>query len=819
MTNAQDANSWFMAIHRYAREAIDSDGLTWRSACGRIMCAIRRAEELLQPFVHVEVFPADSDVFTGPTGDPSHALAPPSSTGDTLTQPEILASHFYQQIFGGNTEAKMQELEHALLELKVQHGNAVDHPEIAAKHHELGVFSREAGYLNEARQHLEESLRMNRSFHEHKDHPDVAVTLHELGVLSRQAGDLNQGKQYLEESLRMKKSWHGDKHPEVAATHHTLGELSRQAGDLKQAKQHLEESLQMMRSLHGDKDHPDVAATMHTLGDLSRQLGSLEEAKQHLEESLRMKRSLHGHTDHPEVAATYHALGTLSRHIGDFNQAKQQLEESLRMNRSWHGDKSNHEVAATFHALGTLSRQTGDFEQAKKHLEESFRMNRSLHGDKNHHDIAAILHELGILLSGQPEHFPAAKQHLEESLQMSRSLHGDRDHPAVAATLQALGILSRQLGDLEEAKQHLEECMHMQRAFHGNRDHPDVAVTLHELGVLSLLSGDTVDRSKAKQHLEESLQMMRSLGWDKNHQYIAKTMHRLNDLRPRLRDLKFQEARMREEAYVPRSGADNPRLLAIIEDQQGLAKEIGSLEESLQMNRSHVNQDWAVVATLQALGVLSRQLGDLEEAKRHLKNCLQMQMALQGDKDHPDVAVTLHELGVLSRHAGDLNQGKQYLEESLRMKKSFMLRDSDSFISFGFAATLHELGVLILMSLVPLRVQGLYKLPLLQNGQAGDLNPVKQRMMEILETIRSFRGRERTPAACVTLYELHSLTEEAGDLEQAKHLLHESLRMKKDCFSIHGYDQLDVDVTRCALDIVYILSEITEQVKVFFANI
>ena len=85
--------------------------------------------------------------------------------------------------------------------------------------------------------------------------------------MSLQAGDLKQAKQHLDESLRMKRSLHGDRdHPDIAAILHALGQVSLQAGDLKQAKQHLDESLRMKRSLHGDRDHPDIAATLHALG-------------------------------------------------------------------------------------------------------------------------------------------------------------------------------------------------------------------------------------------------------------------------------------------------------------------------------------------------------------------------------------------------------------------------------------------------------------------------------------------------------------------------------------------------------------------------
>ena len=89
--------------------------------------------------------------------------------------------------------------------------------------------------------------------------------------MSQQAGDLKQAKQHLDDSLRMNRSLHGNRnHPGVAVTLHALGQVSQQAGDLKQAKLHLDESLRMKRSLHGDRDHPGVAVTLHALGEVSQ---------------------------------------------------------------------------------------------------------------------------------------------------------------------------------------------------------------------------------------------------------------------------------------------------------------------------------------------------------------------------------------------------------------------------------------------------------------------------------------------------------------------------------------------------------------------
>ena len=469
----------------------------WRLACGQIISATRRAEELLQPFLLVEVLPEGSDAFTHRTNH-SHSQAPPrgsatavtgSTAEETRTQGDPEAFNFPEVIPGGETEAKMQALEHHLLELQ--------------------------------------------NTHDHNDHSDIAATLHALGDWSRHAGDLTQAKQYFDESLRMYRSLHGDRdHPDalgIAATLNALGNLSRHAGDLKQAKKYFNESLRMNRSLHGDRDHPDIAATLHALGDLSRRAGDLKQAKKYLEETLRMYRSLHGDRDHHDVAVTLHALGNVSQLAGDLNQAEQYFDESLRMYRSLHGDRDHHDVAVTLHELGNVSQLAGDLNQAEQYFDESLRMKRSLHGDRDHPDIAATLHELGNV-SLQAGDLKQAKKYYDESLRMDRSLHGHRDHPDIAATLHALGNLSRRAGDLKQAKKYLEESLRMYRSLHGDRALSEIAATLHELGKLALQTGDlkrselysdqyrimqyAVDRDKGLSVMSASLlQWLHSVAW------------------------------------------------------------------------------------------------------------------------------------------------------------------------------------------------------------------------------------------------------------------------------------------------------------------
>eukprot|EP00438_Fugacium_kawagutii_P032305 Skav208263 [mRNA] locus=scaffold188:116403:118259:+ [translate_table: standard] len=544
----------------------------WKSTCAWIVLATRRVQELLQPFLEVEVVPADSDVLTHPTDrSHPHALLAGSATRvtwsaleETLMEGEVEDIVLLEQTLGGEAETRRQYLEHKLLELQNEHGGQ-DHCDIASTLHELGVVSRQAGDLEQAKLQLGKSLRMRRSARDSQGgcDGDMADTLHELSIVSRQAGDLQQAEKQLGE-------WGWDRapdDPDFAAILHELGIVSCLAGDLEEAKQLLEESLEMKQAVHGDRDHPGIAATLHELGVVSHLAGDLEQAKLQLGMSLRMNRRVHADRDHPDIAADLHELGIVSRLAGDLEEAKQLLEESLEMKQAVHGDRDHPGIAATLHELGIVSHWAGDLEQAKLQLGKSLRMNRRVHADRDHPDVAADLHELGIVsrLAGNLEQ---AKLKLEESLRMRRSLNGNRDRNSgspEARELKRREVPLWSLVLLVLPVLPLLLPLHLLRFFLRAlgilpQDYADIAETLHETGLASWEAGDL---ERAKQHLEESLQMYRSLDDDSAYNSIVPSLN---------------------------------------------------LEESLQINRNR-----HIAATLHELSVVSWEAGDLEGAKQHFE--------------------------------------------------------------------------------------------------------------------------------------------------------------------------------------------------------
>ena len=252
----------------------------WTFACGRIIAATRKVEELLKPHVAMGVLSGHGKIAAifdrVHVDDGSELLTHP--TAPSAPQPAFSAS------ITTDTRAHLEEETCKL-------------PESAADEEDLKEL-----------QELEEELLVLRAKHPQKNHPNVENLLRRLGELSMRAGDLQKARQHLAKSLRK------------------LGELSMLAGDLQEATQHLEESLRIYRTLHGDRDHPEVVATLRVLSQLSQKTGELEKTKRYLEEALRIVRALYGDRGHLHVGAMLLALGRLSKKTGDLEKAKQYLE-------------------------------------------------------------------------------------------------------------------------------------------------------------------------------------------------------------------------------------------------------------------------------------------------------------------------------------------------------------------------------------------------------------------------------------------------------------------------------------------------------------
>ena len=124
----------------------------WAAAAQSMLDATRKAEELIEPQLQLEVVNAESDVFTLNT-KPSHpqACLGEAATVDTWSQGLADDLDLPEQVADGKTEGEMHRLE-----LYNLCGDK-DHHKIAATLHELGMLGQDVGDFWKAKQHSEDS--------------------------------------------------------------------------------------------------------------------------------------------------------------------------------------------------------------------------------------------------------------------------------------------------------------------------------------------------------------------------------------------------------------------------------------------------------------------------------------------------------------------------------------------------------------------------------------------------------------------------------------------------------------------------------------
>ena len=69
------------------------------------------------------------------------------------------------------------------------------------------------------------------------------------------------------------------------------------------------------------------------------------------------------------------------------------------------------------------------------------------------------------------------------------------------------------------------------------------------------------------------------------------------------------------------------------------------------------------------MGILHRDLGDLQRAKENYERALSIQLNKLGP-EHVDVADTYHSMGILHRDLGDLQKAKEYYEGVRSIKRN-----------------------------------------------------------------------------------------------------------------------------------------------------
>ncbi len=266
-------------------------------------------------------------------------------------------------------------------------GAALLDPDHAMTQHDLETFDTEQKRMNEARQHYEEALKIDRQQvrqHPEGDLQNMAMDLNNLGFLDRRQNRIDEARQHYEEAVKIQRQL-ARQNPaafvpnSAAATLNNLGNLDRRQNRMDEARQCYEEALKIDRQMvkqNPDKYLPDLATTLNNLGAVDQLQNRLDDARQHNEEVLKIYRQLAQQDPAylPDLAEILNNLGKLDGLQNRLDDARQHFEGALSIYRhlaQQFPDEYLPGLAGTLKNLGFLDRLQMRLEQSRAYYTEA----------------------------------------------------------------------------------------------------------------------------------------------------------------------------------------------------------------------------------------------------------------------------------------------------------------------------------------------------------------------------------------------------------------------------------------------------------------
>jgi tetratricopeptide (TPR) repeat protein len=213
-------------------------------------------------------------------------------------------------------------------------------------HAELGQVLGARGDLSEAITEARAALAI-REARLGLDHPDVAASLHNLGVASLHRGLRDDAADYLTRALEIRRRVLGEEHPEVAATYNWLGNYHNSRGEPGEAIALYRQAL-AIREKALPPEHPDIASSLSNLGLCLSQQHEPAAALELYRRALAIReKSLP--PEHPDIAASWSNLGDLYMDLGQPVEARTHFQEALRR---WERSLGPNHPALAFALLG-----------------------------------------------------------------------------------------------------------------------------------------------------------------------------------------------------------------------------------------------------------------------------------------------------------------------------------------------------------------------------------------------------------------------------------------------------------------------------------
>ena len=327
--------------------------------------------------------------------------------------------------------------------------------ELAASLSELGALLVDAGSYEPAMEALGEALALRRRLYGEEDRPEIAGNLNAIGRALRQLGRYQEAEARHLEAMAMLRRTAGDEAPELATFATDLVKTLEWAGDRAGEERWARESVELHRRLFGS-NHPALAIALRDLGLLQQRNGAYTAASELFDEAYEIASAALGE-DHPQVADLLNRLASIRYWLGDLHAADSIHRVSIDLKRKLYGDV-HIEIAYGLNNLASVRRDLGQFESADSLLREALDITRSLVGEEHaaywivYGNWATTFTDAGDCQRSIPMHRAAAAG-------LRRTIPDDRDREPLQ--LRRLGDCLTLTGAFEEAERVLLEAYQM----------------------------------------------------------------------------------------------------------------------------------------------------------------------------------------------------------------------------------------------------------------------------------------------------------------------------------------------------------------------
>jgi tetratricopeptide (TPR) repeat protein len=475
-------------------------------------------------------------------------------------------------------------------------------PRLARDLNDLGFTHLVAGDHEDARTCLEAALPLWRLM---ADEANYAATLDNLGQLAEKTEDLTTAEHLFEEALEIRWEVFGELHERTAVTLTNLGRIRQNRGDIAGALTFYERSLAARSSTLGDL-HPATGVSLINLGEARREAGDVAAARTLFEKAITAYETSLGQ-DH---ARTLSALGRLLSVVDD-RANPDTLEELLakvEAARARIGASPTPADVAMLNNAGMAFWAGGQFARACEWYLDALRLGERAEG-RDHPDLVTVLNNLGMVWEWLDAFDEAAGAY-------ERAQDIFTDSSRVPAALCArvannFGVLLTRVGDLGAARANLDTACESRRQLLGPH-HPDTAVSLANLGVLVTAEGDP---ERGGEVCRQAIASAR--GPSRDDRALARCVHQYGVV--------LLRACAPDEARAALSEAAELRQRSLPERHPDLA------------------------ATLAELATALEEVGEVDEAREHLREALAICEARLSTAEHGRAIV--HSLTSRLRHA------------------------------------------------------------------------------------------------------------------------------------------------------------------------